>query len=49
MPIEELQFGNGVSLAEAKRAFLSGMSSEFRKTVKVKFIKSKDLNVLDLI
>jgi len=39
--INELIYGKklGVTLKEAKKAFLSGMSKNFKKNVKVKFIK----------
>ena len=39
IPIPNLDYGNGVSLAQAKKAFLSGMSSGFKKKVKVVFVK----------
>ena len=41
IPHSQLTFGKktGVTLKEAKRAFLSGMSKSFRRKIRVKFTR----------
>lgn len=41
VPIRHLTYGKkyGVTLKEAKKAYLSGMTETFKRTVKIKFVR----------